>query len=1236
MAPNACRLTFDSNRTCAILSYRVGRVSLTPSLLLFACLLAVASARPAAFRNAVPVDGTGTRRLVEDIDDHIVSRSVKFSPQLVLLDEVDELLSLTCYGSDRFVLVFNDSVPSWTDNFPVLGGTEWGCVDDEGKATSPALYVLDVTTEGNTVELRGRRPELNEVYESFRIDLSRSEDRKRAATRFNAGNYNYDTNSGRAQSVIPIFNQDCQTSKDELSSTAQEFCQLKGKLSNTAECSNCFAFNDMEISASYTPWDGATFSASGSLTLHAEFGLNVSAEIVREYTVMSTSLPLTHVPSFGAISLGGFFDIEVVATVGWRNQGSLSSGVDMKLDYSMAYGSEPQANHNLQMIKPTGTQGGDATFRLNFSVGPAFRLTAGNIQVVNASVKFNPHIQVEASFAVPQPFPAQLSVPTAADSVLYNPSLVSACYGNHYLKFRIPFGYQTRFTLKVLSLKEKSWPLQEYESPKPLAQGCLLSASSSVLKQVQFLFDGAVARFGASQQTHVNLFLQDLSTRLNGQLTASVTISSSINKDGQYVVNVTLPQGPDFANTDNQYAQLSQLSRDPSSLRTNDRSSQISHYLVANVPPSTTSTSSVASPITTTSDGADSLSASSLAAVHSIPLAALVAASTLTILFDCVTDVHVELSRAIQYNTVMLLPRHSFTVYCTAIMAAGFNISEWDLRYYAWVIAAFFVLGACITSFIVIWQHIRNYTMPSIQKAAIRIVLMIPIFAVESFFSLVFKDLSFYFTLMRDTYEAYVLYMFFRLLIELAEGEESLIAKLEEEPEMKYLMPFCCWHIKPGRIFLHRCKQFILQYVVVKLILTLVTFICELTDTYEEGSFTPKRAYLYVTIVYNISISISLYFLVLFYESIKNILSPYKPLSKFLCIKSIVFFTFWQGLAISFMVYFNFGIEIDDYTVSDVATALQSFLICIEMFPLAIGHAHTFGHKAFQNVQVKQVTDSDTIHVLLDTFSLHDVVVDFFAALKKGPKRNINVGDFLFITKEEQLNRVIKQEWLRKRGEDLVKKWKRRYFMLISEPLGLVFFKYNPFLRHDNDSSRLKARGFIALKEVTAIVEQGKRGPGEFIIVTGRRKWHVKAESLEEKDDWVATIRNHIPQKQIVEEPVEEHAVVPIDTQRFETEIYQLTHRLHEAEDAMSSQRARIMYLEMLLSKAGHIVPADTPPQIRRMMSKSSLSSPRISRSTPSSPIVQKSEDVDRDEEIRIQVDEEYEPRNKDEEENLT
>lgn len=53
--------------------------------------------------------------------------------------------------------------------------------------------------------------------------------------------------------------------------------------------------------------------------------------------------------------------------------------------------------------------------------------------------------------------------------------------------------------------------------------------------------------------------------------------------------------------------------------------------------------------------------------------------------------------------------------------------------------------------------------------------------------------------------------------------------------------------------------------------------------------------YLYITIIYNFSVSLSLYALFLFFFATSDLLRPYEPVLKFLTIKSVIFLSFWQG-----------------------------------------------------------------------------------------------------------------------------------------------------------------------------------------------------------------------------------------------------------------------------------------------------------------------------------------------------
>eukprot|EP01118_Nematostelium_gracile_P014442 TRINITY_DN562_c0_g1_i1.p1 TRINITY_DN562_c0_g1~~TRINITY_DN562_c0_g1_i1.p1 ORF type:complete len:458 (+),score=83.64 TRINITY_DN562_c0_g1_i1:54-1427(+) len=426
-----------------------------------------------------------------------------------------------------------------------------------------------------------------------------------------------------------------------------------------------------------------------------------------------------------------------------------------------------------------------------------------------------------------------------------------------------------------------------------------------------------------------------------------------------------------------------------------------------------------------------------------------------------------------------------------------------ELHEWAWILAGVSTLLACLVSLWTIYKHLRYYNEVRIQRYIVRIVLLVPIYAVNSYLALIFKTYGFYFVLARDCYESYVLFMFFRLLVELADGEANLASQLELVPQMKYSIPFCCFHIKPGRIFLHRCKQMILQFVVVKPILAIVTFILELTHKYEEGNFSPVYGYLWITILYNASITISLYFLVLFYEATKDILADFKPISKFLCIKAVIFFSFWQGVVIAGLVHFDFLIEAQgDWTQSQVAAGTQNFIICLEMFPCAIGYYLTFGYKTFKRKDVLLGSRSKAILMSFrDVANIHDVMVDTQHALQKEPERNIAIlNNFLSLDRTTQQKYILQSGFIDKKGEDLAKLWKKRYVILLSEPYGMAYFKTNPF---DEMGPLPKPRGFIDFAVVTGAM--AKR-TNVFKVLSPGRIWRFRTKTTEERDQWVKII----------------------------------------------------------------------------------------------------------------------------------
>lgn len=80
----------------------------------------------------------------------------------------------------------------------------------------------------------------------------------------------------------------------------------------------------------------------------------------------------------------------------------------------------------------------------------------------------------------------------------------------------------------------------------------------------------------------------------------------------------------------------------------------------------------------------------------------------------------------------------------------------------------------------------------------------------------------------------------------------------------------------------------------------------------------------------NFSQSWALYCLVQFYAVIKDELAHIKPLAKFLTFKSIVFLTWWQGVAIALLS--SWGLLRGPIAQElQFKSSIQDFIICIEV-----------------------------------------------------------------------------------------------------------------------------------------------------------------------------------------------------------------------------------------------------------------------------------------------------------------
>ncbi|CAG8522239.1 6834_t:CDS:2 [Diversispora eburnea] len=226
-------------------------------------------------------------------------------------------------------------------------------------------------------------------------------------------------------------------------------------------------------------------------------------------------------------------------------------------------------------------------------------------------------------------------------------------------------------------------------------------------------------------------------------------------------------------------------------------------------------------------------------------------------------------------------------------------------------IAAFFAITASILSVISIWSHLKNYRKPSLQRYVVRIIIMVPIYAVSSWISLASTTASFYVDGIRDIYEAFVIYCFFNLLINYLGGERALLILLHGRSPTPHLFPVNIFvkdmDIGDPYMFLF-LKRGILQYIYIKPILAILTMILKYAETYGEGHIEIKNGYIWVSLIYN---------------------GLHYP---FLCILEL------------------FMIVSENDSAESISVSIQDFLITIEMFFASMAHWYAFSYEDYYDI----------------------------------------------------------------------------------------------------------------------------------------------------------------------------------------------------------------------------------------------------------------------------------------------
>jgi len=80
----------------------------------------------------------------------------------------------------------------------------------------------------------------------------------------------------------------------------------------------------------------------------------------------------------------------------------------------------------------------------------------------------------------------------------------------------------------------------------------------------------------------------------------------------------------------------------------------------------------------------------------------------------------------------------------------------------------------------------------------------------------------------------------------------------------------------------------------VRVFFTIVSVAAQAADRYCEESNSPVFAHIWVSAFEAASVTVAMFCLIQFYIQLRRDLAPHRPFLKVLCIKLVIFFTFWQ------------------------------------------------------------------------------------------------------------------------------------------------------------------------------------------------------------------------------------------------------------------------------------------------------------------------------------------------------
>ena len=184
-----------------------------------------------------------------------------------------------------------------------------------------------------------------------------------------------------------------------------------------------------------------------------------------------------------------------------------------------------------------------------------------------------------------------------------------------------------------------------------------------------------------------------------------------------------------------------------------------------------------------------------------------------------------------------------------------------------------------------------------------------------------------------------------------------------EDHTVPLILPFCCcgrWRL--GASFLNRCRFGVAQYVLVRVVCSIVFVSLESQGKAGGDGLTSGwgSADLWIYVVINASQLWALYCLVFFASVLWPALKPLRPINKFLLVKLVVFGFWWQSVMLELLggTQLLDGLSAGQGPDYYANVTLQDLLITCEVMVIAVCHHFVFGVGDFQRPDMQAALHS--------------------------------------------------------------------------------------------------------------------------------------------------------------------------------------------------------------------------------------------------------------------------------------